>query len=154
MTKTLVVFLLMTAGCYGKATADTCHRKYVVDGRGNATRDNYDACMVRASALERGIAPDVEALRQRVVFETGCESTTVRVFEHQGNAATLVGADACGQRLTYARRLRHRLGTRTARGTEWELISATQVAPSVQAAPTTHVPAPTDRVFGKPVGTL
>lgn len=146
--------LLAAVGCYGAATRDSCYRKYVVNRRGNASRDTYAACMTRANAIEHGVPADVEALRERIVFETGCQATTIKVFEHQGNAATLVGAEACGQRLTYARRLRHRLGTRTARGTQWDLVSASTVAPRSTAAPATHAPAPADRVFGKPGGAL
>jgi hypothetical protein len=154
VTKILLMLMLSTTvGCYGRATPDSCHRKYVVNKRGDATRDTYEACMLRANALEHGVADDVEALRERVAFETGCTATTIKVFEHQGNAATLVGADACGQRLTYSRRLRRHLGMRTKRGTDWELVSATAVPPpSSPALPAGHVQAPADRVFGKTAG--
>ncbi|MEY4508176.1 MAG: hypothetical protein RLZZ450_298 [Pseudomonadota bacterium] len=155
--KALTGLLLLTAGgCYGRAAPDSCYRKYVVNHRGDETRDNYQACMVRANALEHGVSQDVEVLRERVAFETGCSTATVTVFEHTGNAATLVGVDACGQRTTYSRRLRRHLGMRSKQNTAWEVVgvsvmptASTPATVEAPAAAPAHVRAPVDRVFGK-----
>jgi hypothetical protein len=111
--------LAVLAGCYGRATPESCRKKYIVNGRGNGPRD-YEECLERSRA--RG--EDLGELEDLVRFETGCRSTTLTPLARAGRIVTTVGVEACGRRLVYTRQLRRHLGSRTARNTRWELMSS------------------------------
>ena len=110
------------ASCYGKATPESCHAKYVRDKRGDAVRDTYERCLERASTDADRNSIDLADLKRRVAFETGCSTPTVTPLEFDGKLVTLVGANACGRRLAYRRALRRRFGGKTTRNAPWQLV--------------------------------
>jgi hypothetical protein len=110
---------IVLAGCYGRATLESCRKKYIVHGRGNGQRD-YEECLERSRA--RG--EDLGELEDLVRFETGCRTARLTPLGRTGRIVTTVGVEACGRRLVYTRQLRRHLGARTARNTHWELMSS------------------------------
>ena len=142
-----VLAIVILAGCalagchrYGQPSPESCHAKYIRDGRGRGPHDTYEMCLAIATGdptvpLRHDRVGELEV---RIRFETSCESVRSTVLERTGSAATVVGVDACGQRLVFRRRLRRHLGFRSARNTVWEQVSVGEA----RAAPLPAPPAP------------
>lgn len=119
----LIALGVALGGCYGRATPESCYKKYVTNKRGDHYRDTYEACLARAKAREEGLPDELAQLREVVAFETGCSNVMLKPLEFAGKVVTLVGANACGMRRMYRRGLRRHMGVRTHKGM-WVLVAS------------------------------
>lgn len=53
--------LMLMAGCYGRASPQTCYAKFIRDQRGGP--DSYERCMAKYEARERVLAERRQGLR-------------------------------------------------------------------------------------------